>query len=91
MAVLHTAGNRQRNAKEDAAAVFERLVVLLEKKGRTFDFSATTQIGKCVFVGEGDLSFARALARDPKSCALNITATTFEAERSVCPAGRTKA
>lgn len=91
MAILHTAGNRQLNAKEDAAAAFERLVVLLEQKRRTFDFAATTRIGKCVFVGEGDLSFARALACDPKSCAGNIIATTFEAERSVYPAGRTNA
>jgi hypothetical protein len=91
VAALHTAGNRQLNTKESAAAAFERLVVLLEQKRRTFDFAAMTRTGKCVFVGEGDLSFARALASDPKSRAANIIATTFEAERSVCPAGRTNA
>jgi hypothetical protein len=91
MAVLHTAGDRQPNAKEEAAAAFEHLLVLLEQKRRTFDFAAMTRVGRCVFVGEGDLSFARALARDPKSYAANIIATTFEAESSVCPAGKTNA
>jgi len=91
MTVLHTAGDSQLNAKGEAEAAFEHLLVLLEQKRRTFDFAAITRIGRCIFVGEGDLSFARALARDPKSCAGNIIATTFEAERSVCPAGRTNA
>lgn len=91
MAALPTAENCQLNASEDAEAAFERLVVLLEQKRRPFDFAAMTRIGKCVFVGEGDLSFARALARDAKSCAEHIIATTFEAERSVCPAGRRNA
>ncbi len=91
MTVLHTAGDRQLNAKEEAEAAYEHLLVLLEQKRRTFDFAAMTRIGKCVFVGEGDLSFARALAGDPKTRAANIIATTFEAERSVSPAGRTNA
>lgn len=91
MAALPTAENRQLIAPEVAEAAFERLVVLLEQKRRPFDFAAMTRIGKCVFVGEGDLSFVRALALDPKSCPGHIIATTFEAERSVCPAARRNA
>lgn len=76
---------------KDALVAFERLVAFIEQKRRAFDFAAMTRIGTCVLVGEGDLSFARALARDPKSRSSNIIATTFEAERDVCPAGRINA
>lgn len=70
-------------AAEDAFVAFERTVAFIEQKRRAFDFPAMTRIGACVFVGEGDLSFAHALARDPKSRAPNVIATTFEAERAV--------
>lgn len=50
----------------------------IQSKGRAFDFVALTRGKPILLVGEGDLSFALALARDPKSCTKNIVATTFE-------------
>lgn len=88
---LLTPEERQAEPEKDAVVAFENLVFLIEQKQRTFDFAAMTRAGACVLVGEGDLSFARALARDPKSRSANIIATTFEAESRVCPAGRTNA
>ena len=81
----------QSKAEHDTEIAFENFVTLLEQKRRTFDFIKLTEGGVCLLVGEGDLSFARALARDPKSRAANIVATTFEYERSVCPAGHMNA
>lgn len=91
MAVVLTAEDCEAKAMKDAVFAFERFVVLIEQKRCTFDFPAMTRSGTCVLVGEGDLSFARALARDPKSRAANIIASTFEAERGVCSAGRMNA
>lgn len=48
-------------------------------------FVATTRRGKCVLVGEGNLSFSLALARDPKSNTANLVATTYETERNCSP------
>lgn len=75
-------------AAQDAALAFEHFVGIVEQKRRAYDFADLTRSGICVLAGEGDLSFARALARDSKSRAANIVATTFEAERSVCPSGQ---
>lgn len=50
----------------------------IQLKGRAFDFVALTRGKPILLVGEGDLSFALALARDHKSCTRNIVATTFE-------------
>lgn len=91
MAVLLIDGHCVSKAAEHAAVTFERLVVLIEQKRRTFDFAGMSRKGMCILVGEGDLSFAHALARAPKSRPANIVATTFETERSICPAGRANA
>ena len=71
----------QSSATEEADIAFQRFVGLLETKRRSFDFVAATRRGKCVLVGEGNLSFALALARHPKSNTANLIATTYEAER----------
>lgn len=84
-------GIRRSDAEHEAAAAFASFERLIEQKRRTFDFAAMTRLGICLFVGEGDLSFALALARDPKSRAANIVATTHDSKRSICPAGRENA
>jgi hypothetical protein len=50
---------------------------------KPFDFVGQTRRGKVLLVGEGDLSFALALASRPNSNAKNILATTFEKANSL--------
>lgn len=59
------------------------LLLLLEAKKRTFDFVDRTRRGSILLVGEGDLSFALALACAPRSRATNIVSTTFECANQV--------
>lgn len=61
----------------------DALLLLLEAKRRTFDFAGRTRRGSVLLVGEGDLSFALALACAPRSRATNIVATTFESANQV--------
>tara|TARA_R110002096_G_scaffold312968_1_gene507279 strand:- start:57 stop:536 length:480 start_codon:yes stop_codon:yes gene_type:complete len=77
--------------KHPSDIAFERFVGALEYKRQTFDFAALTREGECVFVGEGDLSFAYALATCPKSRPTNVVATTYVSVSGVCPAGRANA
>jgi len=84
-------GYVRADIKHPADIAFERFVGALEYKRRTFDFATMTREGACVFVGEGDLSFAYALAKCPKSQPRNLIATTYESVSGVCSAGRANA
>lgn len=62
---------------------FEAFVAILHKKGRTFGFLEEVALGDVLLVGEGNLSFALALARQSGPYTRRIFATTFERAQSL--------
>lgn len=66
-----------KRALDDA---FRNFVITLESKSKGFDFVGATVAGPALLVGEGNLSFARALAGKAGRSATQILATTFERE-----------
>ena len=85
----HVMGHLQSqhlSATDETNVAFQRFVGLVEAKSRSFGFVGATRRGKCILVGEGNLSFALAIARHPKGHASNLIATTFEAARACSPA-----
>ena len=75
--------NFQSPAAAEYETAFLGLLLSIKAKRRAFEFVDATRRGRCVLIGEGDLSFALAIARDPKAQAENIIATTYETERNL--------
>jgi 25S rRNA (uracil2634-N3)-methyltransferase len=55
----------------------------LAKLATKFDFTARMRMGKVLFFGEGNLSFALTMSRKPRVPASSILATVYEAEEDL--------
>lgn len=60
----------------------------LAKRPSGFDFANRMRIGDALFVGEGNFSFALAMACLPRVSARSFVATAYEAERHLTEAAR---